>query len=919
MDTAGFLSFFWKGDWNNCLGRINGQNIRHYWSPSEYSSFKNQENIYFAPATFETEIRKQKFAVGANSLWLDVDVGGEEGKYHTIREAIAGLREFTISNALPSPMLVQSGAGVHVYFMMDDMVVTSVWESMAAKLRRLCEEHGLLVDHHRTEDIASFMRLPNTVNVKLGRPKLPVLFIKDSFEAISPQALDKLLTKNFNGVVKPEKKESVLVRANRTLEIENLVSSQGNYDANQIAAGCPQLATVRAKRGNVSEPVWYHALQVLRFVENSRDVSHQWSNGHPEYSPEETDAKLEQLAEKDIGPTLCSTFEQDGDASLCRACQHYHKITTPLVLGRKVIDLEVTPVELIKKFRDEIKIPRPYALDADGQVVLVDRSGLTTIIHKHTLYVSARYRESDAQYYYQLVADTPADGVKRLRLSTETLYSKRSLYTELANAAIFNADMLSESAQLLHAYIFHCVEQFFAENEALHLYSAFGWSDDYERFHLGECMYTKKEIASAVYRDEDNHTLPAKSARSEPWEKVFRHYLEAPVSYRLAFFSSLAAPLVYMTGLHGVIYSLFSRESGIGKTTALKAGAAIWGNPDRLMAKKSDTMNSLLNMAGRYRSLPLYVDEFSVADERSLATFVYDMANGREKNRLTEDIQVREGGAWDTFIVASTNSSLISRVGMSPNREGITARLVELETSYYASSEVLREINDIAGQHYGVVGPQWAQHIVKHQERIQQSVREALHKVNGRFKIEGSTRFYAAFITTIAIAMKEASALWGIPDAAARTVQEFMKVVVPGGVGLDVAAHAVPGDTQAAVRLQQMRKTFVDELAVAMEKVGVGIAYPSKIKGGAPIMPTNQQVRAVIINNNKIAILESILRSVPMVVDRFERVGITAAGQVVEDGAFGSMAARVITGFGGLSVLKKGNDYGNAEIDTSTG
>ena len=56
---------------------------------------------------------------------------------------------------------------------------------------------------------------------------------------------------------------------------------------------------------------------------------------------------------------------------------------------------------------------------------------------------------------------------------------------------------------------------------------------------------------------------------------------------------------------------IYSKASGVGKTTALNAAASIWGNPEDLLIHKADTMNLKMHRSEVLHSLPLLMDELT--------------------------------------------------------------------------------------------------------------------------------------------------------------------------------------------------------------------------------------------------------------------------------------------------------------------
>jgi hypothetical protein len=66
----------------------------------------------------------------------------------------------------PPTLRVDSGGGLHVYWVLDEPIARKVWQSIARKFSALAKQHGLLADPARTADIASVLRIPGTWNYK---------------------------------------------------------------------------------------------------------------------------------------------------------------------------------------------------------------------------------------------------------------------------------------------------------------------------------------------------------------------------------------------------------------------------------------------------------------------------------------------------------------------------------------------------------------------------------------------------------------------------------------------------------------------------------------------------------------------------------------------------------------------------------
>jgi hypothetical protein len=111
--------------------------------------------------------RTKHNASGAKSFWLDIDVGTGK-QYVTQQKALDALAVFCRTLNLPRPIVVSSGAGLHVYWPLIHTLDPDTWKRYAEGLKRLCAEHGLFADPVRTADISSVLRTVGTSNRKHG-------------------------------------------------------------------------------------------------------------------------------------------------------------------------------------------------------------------------------------------------------------------------------------------------------------------------------------------------------------------------------------------------------------------------------------------------------------------------------------------------------------------------------------------------------------------------------------------------------------------------------------------------------------------------------------------------------------------------------------------------------------------------------
>lgn len=128
---------------------------------------------YFATSTLLTpENRKADNVHAVKVLKLDIDAG--QGKsYAKKSEAAVAVIEFAERLRLPNPTLVDSGNGVHSYWILDQPLSPEAAKSLSEKLKLLCHAHRLHADPSVTADLARILRVPGTYNFKdESKPKL---------------------------------------------------------------------------------------------------------------------------------------------------------------------------------------------------------------------------------------------------------------------------------------------------------------------------------------------------------------------------------------------------------------------------------------------------------------------------------------------------------------------------------------------------------------------------------------------------------------------------------------------------------------------------------------------------------------------------------------------------------------------------
>lgn len=164
---------------------------------------------------------------------------------------------------------------------------------------------------------ARLMRYPNTRNVKPEKETRLSKVIQANIERI-----DFTLEK-ASGVVIPLPEDCVA---------DSITRRFPTPDVKTIMEECNFLRWMQAEPEKVTEPQWYAGLSVTARFPNGREFSHKISQGHPGYSYDETELKIDQAIQNASGPRTCASFDKLADK--CKGCKHFgdKKLLTPLFI-----------------------------------------------------------------------------------------------------------------------------------------------------------------------------------------------------------------------------------------------------------------------------------------------------------------------------------------------------------------------------------------------------------------------------------------------------------------------------------------------------------------------------------------------------------------------------------------------------------
>ena len=696
-------------------------------------------NAYFGLATFETtNDRKVTNVKSLSSFYLDLDCGvGKE--YPDQNTAFHDLKRFVKATGLPRPMLINSGYGIHVYWVLTESVPYVKWLPVAQGLKDMCIQHNLSADNGVTADAARVLRVPGTHNHKRGTQK-PVMFLgTGEFHDVEFEEFARLVGKeNATTLAEVSNEANALKQAlieNSEFGFKNILSKT------MRGVGCEQLKNIMENQQDISEPLWRAGLSIARFCNDSDKAVHKMSERHPEYNEYLTQEKADLIK----GPYTCAKFAEE-DPEPCSACPHWEKITSPIVLGKSI---KKAPTS-----NDIPLYPEPYFRGANGGVYVDFKSAdgelEQKMIYQNDLYVVKRIMDVEVGEAIVMRLHLPQDGVREFTVPLTAVTSKEELRKQLSmhGIAVLRMDEIM-------AYTTTWVNQLQAKSVAEEARRQFGWTnDECEGFVLGNEEVTMNETKFNPPSTPTASLFPSFEPKGtlEDWKDTVNFYNRENFElHQFVLGTSFGSPLMKFSPINCAALHIYSKESGVGKTTAMIAGASVWGSPEDLIMHERDTYNTKMNRGEIYHNLPMYMDELTNTSGKELSNLAYQLTGGRQRGRMSasSNVERHRGEAWKLLAVTTGNTSMVERISIikaMPKAEA--QRILECRVSrmQFDTKEETDVFSSCLQNNYGHAGKIYIKHVMENLDEVQKLIRQVQEKVDMKANLTAENRYWSVLV-----------------------------------------------------------------------------------------------------------------------------------------------------------------------------
>ena len=882
MDIIQFLDTVLPSQGARCLGVIQrGMFSNSFGGTNEWAANGVKRmtalgvDVYFGCSSFGADKRRTQDNVAfVRSFWIDIDTQESKPKetYANRKVAVTELTRFCEEIGLPQPMLVSSGYGLHCYWPCQEDMDSATWKETATLLKQACKVWGLAADPTRTADEASVLRPIGSSNFKNGKER-PVKLLR-TCQPVDRNAFHARLHVYLK---QEDQLPSAPAHVAASQNINSDLMVQKEYkpsSAHRIAKHCAVIHHMRETKGDVDQPTWYGGIGVLAFTEEGDSVCHEWSSGHDDYSASQTDAKIVQA--RRYAPTTCERLSEFQPA-LCGSCPHMGKIKSPIALGVEDREPQYIPDETgevpdlphmfvpampdgfgwgeIETAKEPMLYREVYKKSDDPEATsdwVMERQPFADILFYPTTRISEQLGAKDKSYKMSITINRKQGGQVDFVVDNGVVAAGGSeLVTEMGRREIMVDNNVS-----LQLYLKAWARRLRDEYNEVRQISQFGWVDD--SFALGELMITPKGHTKTLLCK--NAPKAAKPLHSQGdlalWKHAIDKLLNVPglEAQQFCFLSSLAAPLYHMIEKAGgiVVYAGTS-DSSYGKSTACKAGLTIWGNGMSGMVMGRFTTNGLYEHLGVRCNLPVVIDEMTNCENRFASDLVYEVSNGEGKVRLNADSIIKETAEWSTIVIGNGNNLLSEKIAANrPNAQGELVRLWEFIPTNKPDmdpNEFLK-LETMLKENFGLVGPVFAEYLVKNYDAVKARIDAKLQEVNHTFKMQSQERFWAKLFALVLVALDLGRELEFI-DFDVKNMRQWIETELSKSRGVITQSTADP--------LEQFGRMLTDLQAGILVTEGRGMLSKGESarclaepRGNSPLVgryiyPTDRNTKEVLI------------------------------------------------------------------------
>lgn len=636
--------------------------------------------------------RKQVQATVFKTLAVDLDIGADK-PYATQSEGWKIMNAALQNIGMPSPMVVSSGNGIHLYWPLTAPIAKDDWVAVSTALRLALEEENVVIDTTKIHDPSMVLRPAGThhkkqtpwkkVTVKLDCPD----YEYDDIKAV----LSKWMSQ-----VAPSRKRTSKAKAGKS-SILDAVLTTNDVLLDEVAKRCKQIqglidsgGVTDIKGNRVEEPMWRASLGIAKYTTDPEQSIILMAGKHDEFDLDASMAKMSNW--KGTGPTTCATFEKLCSGG-CSGCPHKGKLTSPTQLSM----VDETEVVKADGSIESYALPPGYhvrsnsiyrerlvpsvEIGPNGEEIQSE-SVEFELVSAYQAHITGVYYDEDSKHSaFKLAVKYPMTGWKEHESDIAIIaVAGKDFSSFLLNKQIFIKGTAQQ--ERLRGYLMDYLTMVQQSAPTGVDYTNFGWQKD-GSFLCGEMVLNSPdgEIATRLRSPANRYKdiVGKHGSRSEFIRAMNMLNMEGTDTLRASVLIGTTGILANAAGNGTLLYSVYSPKSSTGKTLALAAINSLVGSPKPLMYSQRDTNNAMFKLRGILNNLPFSIDEVTTGSPDELTENCYFLSSGKEKESLTQTRDLRTPAMWAGPTCVTTNESLYDKYSIArSNDEALRVRTLEI-------------------------------------------------------------------------------------------------------------------------------------------------------------------------------------------------------------------------------------------------
>lgn len=238
-------------------------------------------------------------------LWMDIDIAGQEHKNTHLPTDLTTACEFMNSLPIEPSILINSGHGLHAYWLFREPwtfdtpeernQAKSLLKGFQEFIRSRATARGWKFDS--THDLARVLRLPGTTNYKTEPVQVTVISSNDN----------RYNPSDFEGYAVE------ITTSDRKIKFKR---NPTDGPASQVIERCIFIQACQEHADKLSEPQWVAMLSNIARCSDGPEVCHELSRPYAGYSQQETDDKITHVL-NDMHPQTCQYIQSDLGFNQC--------------------------------------------------------------------------------------------------------------------------------------------------------------------------------------------------------------------------------------------------------------------------------------------------------------------------------------------------------------------------------------------------------------------------------------------------------------------------------------------------------------------------------------------------------------------------------------------------------------------------